>query len=270
VKSGAACLLALACAACVSRAPAEDVKPPPSVPSAAPVSQCRWPGGAKAAVSLTYDDGLGSQLDNAVPVLNRLGVKATFFLSGPNIELFGPLAKNGHELASHTLKHPCHGVLAQMDLPQMAAELDAGLAAILALGVSGKPSFAYPCGQMQVKAGESYVSLVKERFSAARGVAPAVAIPEQVDLFNVPALFPPDGSDGSDVVSLIERAQASGGWAVIGVHGVDDDGAPLHMRQATHDKIVSYLAEHRAEVWTAPFGEVVTAVLACRQSATGK
>jgi peptidoglycan/xylan/chitin deacetylase (PgdA/CDA1 family) len=234
------------------------------------VSRCRWPGGAKAAVSLTYDDGIGSQLDNAVPVLNRAGVTATFFLSGPNIELFGPLAKGGHELASHTLKHPCNAQLAAMDLTQMAEELDAGLAAVRALGVSGKPSFAYPCGQMQVKAGQSYVPLVEERFAAARGVVPAVAIPEQVDLFNVPALFPPDGSDGSDVVALIERAQQSGGWAVVGVHGIDDDGAPLHMRQATHDRVVSYLAEHRAEIWTAPFGSVVSAVLACRQSATGK
>lgn len=260
--------LALTCAACLSQTRAADVEPP--APSPTPVSHCRWPGGAKAAVSLTYDDGIGSQLDNAVPVLTRLNLKATFFLSGPNIELFGPLGKNGHEIASHTLKHPCNAELAAMDLTQMAAELDSGLAAVQAAGAVAKPSFAYPCGQMQVKAGESYVPLVKERFSAARGVVPSVAIPEQVDLFNVPALFPPDGSDGSDVLALIERAEASGGWAVIGVHGIDDDGAPLHMRLTTHDKILKYLAERRAEIWTAPFGSVVSAVIACRQSATGK
>jgi peptidoglycan/xylan/chitin deacetylase (PgdA/CDA1 family) len=39
-----------------------------------------WPGGAKAAVSLTYDDGLDSQLDNVVPALRRFDLKATFFL----------------------------------------------------------------------------------------------------------------------------------------------------------------------------------------------
>ena len=31
-----------------------------------------WPDGRKAAVSLAYDDALDSQLDNALPVLDRL------------------------------------------------------------------------------------------------------------------------------------------------------------------------------------------------------
>ena len=38
-----------------------------------------WPGGARAAVSLTYDDGYDSQLDNAAPVLAELSLSATFF-----------------------------------------------------------------------------------------------------------------------------------------------------------------------------------------------
>ncbi len=40
-----------------------------------------YPNGAKGAVSLTYDDGLTSQLDHAVPQLDARGLKATFFLS---------------------------------------------------------------------------------------------------------------------------------------------------------------------------------------------
>ena len=41
--------------------------------------------GASVVVSLTYDDGLNSQLDNAVPALDRHGFKATFFLTEDNI-----------------------------------------------------------------------------------------------------------------------------------------------------------------------------------------
>ena len=40
-----------------------------------------WPNGARAAVSLTYDDGCDSQLENVVPLLDELGLKATFFLT---------------------------------------------------------------------------------------------------------------------------------------------------------------------------------------------
>ena len=45
-------------------------------------SSVKWPGGAQAAVVLSYDDSLRSQLDVAVPQLDRAGFKGTFFLSG--------------------------------------------------------------------------------------------------------------------------------------------------------------------------------------------
>src|SRR6476646_9727332 len=72
-----------------------------------------WPGGARAAVSLTYDDGLNSQLDNAIPELDRLGFKATFFLTEQNVREgrrladWERVAADGHEVANHTVTHPC-------------------------------------------------------------------------------------------------------------------------------------------------------------------
>ena len=39
-----------------------------------------WPEGRKAAVSLAYDDALDSQLDNAIPALDRHGLKGIFYL----------------------------------------------------------------------------------------------------------------------------------------------------------------------------------------------
>ncbi len=263
----------LACGGCIT-APSPSAAPEGAKSSravaTAPAEACRWPNGAVAAVSLTYDDGLVSQLDFAVPALERHALPATFFLSGPNIERFAPLAKSGHELASHTLKHPCNVELAALDLSQMAAELDAGLAAIRALGISGKLSFAYPCGQTRVKGMASYVPLVQERFRAARGVAGVVADPRSSDPFNVPALFPPSSKDGADAIAFIQRAEQSGGWAVLGVHGVSDEGEYLQLPLSAHEAILSYLAERRARIWTAPFGVVADAAAACRQSATGK
>src|SRR4051812_2907675 len=68
-----------------------------------------WPRGARAAVSLTYDDAIPSQLDNAAPALDRHGLRATFFLTGssPTLERsperFRALVEAGHELGSHTI-----------------------------------------------------------------------------------------------------------------------------------------------------------------------
>ena len=48
---------------------------------AAFAQQVHWPEQKKAAIVLTYDDALPSQLDLAVPELRRAGLKATFFLT---------------------------------------------------------------------------------------------------------------------------------------------------------------------------------------------
>ena len=40
-----------------------------------------WPDGQKMAISLSYDDALNSQLDNAIPALNRHGLVASFYLT---------------------------------------------------------------------------------------------------------------------------------------------------------------------------------------------
>src|SRR6266478_4991391 len=72
-----------------------------------------WPGGARCAVSLTYDDALESGRLNAAPALEKAGFKGTFFLSGPvmddpaKLRRWIPIAKAGHELGVHTLLHPC-------------------------------------------------------------------------------------------------------------------------------------------------------------------
>src|ERR1700712_1686769 len=69
----------------------------------------------KCAVAITYDDALDVDLDNAIPVLDSLSLKATFYLSGysgalnKRIPEWRAIAKNGHELGNHTLYHPCIG-----------------------------------------------------------------------------------------------------------------------------------------------------------------
>ena len=76
-------------------------------------AQFKWPNGAKAAVCLTYDDALDGQLDYAIPQLDSMGLKGTFFLTGNSSCLYRRMsewrraAKNGHELGNHTLFHPC-------------------------------------------------------------------------------------------------------------------------------------------------------------------
>ena len=40
----------------------------------------KWPGGKRAAVSITYDDGTINQFHVARPIMDRLGFPGTFFI----------------------------------------------------------------------------------------------------------------------------------------------------------------------------------------------
>src|SRR5690606_6249404 len=73
----------------------------------------QWPNGAKAAINLAYDDAVPSQLDNAIPALNKYGLKGSFYLTlsaetvATRMAEWRKAAANGHELANHTLFHQC-------------------------------------------------------------------------------------------------------------------------------------------------------------------
>src|SRR5205823_1528371 len=69
----------------------------------------------ECAIVLTYDDALNADLDNAIPALDSLELKATFYLSGYSgvlnnrLEEWRAIAREGHELGNHTFYHPCTG-----------------------------------------------------------------------------------------------------------------------------------------------------------------
>ena len=68
-----------------------------------------WSGFRKAAVSFTFDDGAPSHVSDAGPLFDKYGYKATFNLVvnwNPDWSGFGNMAKNGHEIASHSNTHP--------------------------------------------------------------------------------------------------------------------------------------------------------------------
>jgi peptidoglycan/xylan/chitin deacetylase (PgdA/CDA1 family) len=235
---------------------------------ACPSAGFAWPNGAEVAVSLTYDDSLRSQLDNALPVLDRYGLKGTLFLVTGSGELtsqrarYVAAAEVGHELASHSVNHPCSDELPGYTLESIAAELDSSIQTLRALGVVGPLTYAYPCGANTVGQGQSYVPVANQRFVASRGVAGNVANPRTVDLDNTPGIFGSETVTGAELIARVDGARASGGWVIFGFHGIAGDYATTP--QASHDALVEYLASNGATVWTATFGEIARWVAACR------
>src|SRR3954465_56884 len=120
------------------------------------------------AGALTYDDALAVDLDNAIPVLDSLGLKATFYLSGysgtlnTRLKDWRAVAAEGHELGNHTLFHPCTGslpgrgfVTADYDLNnysvrRMTDEITLTNAMLKAIDSKTERTFAYPCGDTKI------------------------------------------------------------------------------------------------------------------------
>ncbi len=144
----------------------------------------KWPEGKHVALSLTFDDARKTQVDSGTTLLDKYGVKATFFVVPSSVEdrLDGwkKAVANGHEIGNHTMKHPCTGnfswsennALENYSLDDMSNELmECNKRIEQLLGV--KPEvFAYPCGQKFVGRDtntRSYVPLVAKMFIVGRG-----------------------------------------------------------------------------------------------------
>lgn len=234
-----------------------------------------WPRGARAALSLTFDDARPSQITNGLALLEKAGVRATFFVSPQNLsrQLAGwkSALAQGHEIGNHTLSHPCTGnygfsrnnALEDYTLERMAGELERANDFIEEqLGV--RPvSFAYPCGQKFVGRGrevQSYVPLVAERFLAGRGYLDEAA---NDPTFCDPAqLLATGGDDQSfeELKVLVDQAIAGGRWLVLVGHEIGNGGFQT-TRMPALEQICAYARSPERAVWVDTVERVTRYVL---------
>lgn len=223
-----------------------------------------WPNGAKAAVVLTYDDALDSQLDHVVPVLDAAGFKATFFLANvqqKDVARWRAVAADGNELGNHTVFHAC----AKADYPadprytseaytpaSMLKEIAQQNVLLTALDGHDHHGFATPCGETKA-GGQDYLEALRQSglVTYVRGVvttpADLSANVAQADPMHVPSRGFGEGATTAQMIDFVQQAQAGGGWAVFLFHGVGGDY--LQVSDQAHRDFIAWLAAHRQEVW---------------------
>lgn len=237
--------------------------PAPAQPTAFP-----WPEGQRAAVSLAYDDALPSQLDNAIPALDRRGLKGTFYLTlaadavRDRLDDWRAAARGGHELGNHSLFHQCSArgagrewVLPENDLDaitvaQMRAQV--ALANTMLHAIDGSTEFTYtaPCGDRAASDGE-YIGQVAPLFLGIKLVGGDV-VPDMwtLDRSAVPVAVPVDAS-GAELIALVEEAGRRGTMVNFTFHGIGGDH--LSVGTQAHDALLDHLARHRDHYWTDTF-----------------
>jgi len=178
----------------------------------APMLLVTFSEGAKAAVSLQFDDSMISQLQNALPLLNARRLRATLFINPGRPQHQAHLhewevdvPRAGHELANHTLHHT-----GAKDAEEADREIEA-CSEVLRKIYGPKPrmmSFGQPGG------------------------VPWIVTPAQLgDIFRKYRLIPSVNrvffdEKVTNPVSLVQKALDGGHWLQLGMHGTGGEIYP--------------------------------------------
>ncbi len=217
------------------------------------------------AVVLTYDDGLNVHLNNVIPALDSLGLKGTFYISdyfnGLNGQIPGwkKAAINGHELANHTIWHPCEGgrpgrefVSPDYDfrfytVKRITDEIRGMNNFLKALDGNTKRTFAFPCGDKLIR-DTPYIDGLRNEFLAVRGVHPEMPTIDKVDLYNV-GCYGINGQSGDVMIEPVRQAMKKNALIVFLFHGVGGEHG-LNVSIEAHSKLLHFLKENDKQIWT--------------------
>lgn len=229
-----------------------------------------WHGRA-CAVSLTYDDALNVHLDNVIPLLDSLGLKGTFYLSGyfsgfrTRMADWKVAANYGHELGNHTLFHPCTGKLPGREwvppdydlgnytMQRLLDEIKMANTLLEVFDGKTERTFAYPCGDTKI-GDSSYVDKIRDEFVAARGVKSEMAKINEIDLYNVGA-YMINSQSGEELIALVKQTMQNHAWIVFLFHGVGGEHS-LNVSLSAHRKFLQFLKQNEKDIWTAPFIDI--------------
>jgi len=234
-----------------------------------------WPEGAKAAVNLAYDDALDTQLDNAIPALNRYGLKGSFYLTlasdtvSSRLDEWRLAASRGHELGNHTLFHQCSASGPDRDWVRPYHDLDGTtadelveqilLANSMLYAIDGQTvrTFTAPCRELEA-AGVNYVERIESEFVAIKsdfgGVTPDM---ETLDPYAV-SVFSPVEVSGEHLISVVKEAARKGTMANFTFHGIG--GNYLAVSSQAHEELLEYLSENSDVYWVDTFLNIMNYV----------
>lgn len=236
-------------------------------------AQSRLWAGKSCAVVLTYDDALEVHLDNAIPGLDSAGFKGTFYLSAAfpgfknRMEDWRKAARKGHELANHSMFHPCAGDapgrewvnadynLSRYSVRRMTDEIRMNNIVLNLLDGKTQRTFAYPCGDMTA-GGVSYVNDIKGDFIAARGTKSEIITDiKGIDLYNVSS-YVVSNHTGEALINLVKDTMKQKGLIVFMFHGVGG-GHNINIDLKAHRQLLHYLKQNEKTIQVTTFMDVV-------------
>ena len=237
-------------------------------------SRRAWPDGFQAALSISFDDARRSQIDLGLPVIDQLGIPATFFVLPHGVDLarrgWQELVAAGHEIGNHTARHPCSAQLLLEPPPRhrgpqprrhgqaRSPTPTPGWPRCSASSPAASPTRAATPSSVGARDTQSYVPLVAERFVAGRTFNDvAINSPVHGDLAQISAMNS-DGLTFEQLRPTLEATLDDGAWLVLGGHEIGHRGDAETTMPATLAATVEWCRSH--DVWIDSIGNVASRV----------
>lgn len=230
-----------------------------------------WPNGAKAAVTLAYDDALNSQLDNAIPALNKYGFKGSFYLTlaspvfQERKQEWQTIAQQGHELGNHTINHACRKSLPNRNwvdpnndldnksVIELVTEINLANRILKQIDKQNIRTFALPCGDRLAK-GKDYLAEISPLFV---GIKSNVAsIPKNMKNVNIKrvSVISAENLTGEQLIDLVKEAGSHRTMVNFTFHGVGGDH--LSISSQAHKSLLAFLAKNKNDYWVDTFRNI--------------
>ncbi|KAA9132754.1 polysaccharide deacetylase family protein [Marinihelvus fidelis] len=233
----------------------------------------QWPGGQRAAISLAYDDALNTQLDVAIPQLDRHGLKGSFYVVPASAAMrdrigdWRAAAANGHELGNHTLFHACRGSLPNrewvsewsdldtMSVEEITARVELANTFLEAVDGLKQRTFTATCFD-QTAGGKVYLDAIEPMFIGIK-IGGGAVVPDMatLDPYRVPVTGPVDMS-GEELIAIARQAAEQGTMANYTFHGIGGDH--LSVSAQAHDELLAHLAANPDVYWVSTFVDIMT------------
>lgn len=221
---------------------------------------------SQPVVTITFDDGWESSYTEALPVLEKYGIKSTQYLLAKNFEdpqyLSEAQVKSmqaaGHEVGAHTVTHSDLTILPEENIEWELGESDK----LLTQKFGTTNNFATPLGASN----EVVISHAKPYFRSIRNTAgdPAVMtdvdinLCESLDPYNINAYTVRDTTTEADIRNMIDYTVKRKGWLVLTYHQVGDVESHWAVSRDKLDQQMKMIRD--SGVRTATMNEVLDAV----------
>lgn len=208
----------------------------------------------RALVSVTFDDGWTSQFSNALPILNKYGLKATFYIISGELTdqpdyMTGSQVNNlylqGMEIGSHTVSHVDLTQATQASLVNQMSQSQTTLQNLIGASVT---SFAYPYGAYNANT----IAVGKQYYQSQRSVNSGYNTKDNMDVTQLKIYEVDSDIPNAQVEAWIRGAIDQNAWLILVYHevGMSIGGDKYHVSTSNLDAQMNYLKNSGVQVVT--------------------